>query len=182
MALDIALLKTVLGYASYPLKWLATYFKRPELDIEVKFNNSGRSPRGFVDGSQFAADGLCLVDSSELRQAWVLDWTYSLDITNNSEHTATNMLLVKPEHLHMLSIEPSISHTKPLKAGETRSHTLKYSVNFIGTYIEADEKVRRFPFVEMELHYKNFTKLISYYTKYRHEEKLEQRNNHGIVK
>ena len=182
MALDIALVKTVLGYASYPLKWIATYFKRPELDIEVKFNNAGRSPRGFVDGSQFAADGLCLVESSELIQAWVLDWTYSLDITNNSEHTATNILLIKPESLHLLSIEPSISHTKPLKAGETRSHILKYSLNFIGTYIEADEKVRRFPFDEIELQYRNFTKLINYYTRYKHENKVEYRNKHGIVK
>ena len=113
MAIEwLALIKSTIGY---PITWLTKRFQRPEIDIEVKFNNSLRSSRGSVDREQFDYEGLCLVTPEHLIQAWEISWNYTLDITNNSEHTATNMLLIVPNsELHDLEIQPPISHTKPL--------------------------------------------------------------------
>jgi hypothetical protein len=178
MPLDVYSLPKLLGG---PLVWLLKWFKQPELDIEIKSKTGFTSAKGFADRTQFDNENICLVDTSEVISHYELTWFFIIDITNNSENTATNIKLVHPLSVMLSSVKPPISYTKPLKSMETLTVTIEYREWMIGIPAEAHAKFTRFPFDFVEVQYKNLLKLLTYSTKYFHTDDVDTRNRYSII-
>ena len=178
MAFDVLSLSK---YALYPIKWIARLFARPELDIEISGRSGLRGATGeFHDHTQFH-DGLCLVPGEQLIQRWNLQWSFTMTISNNSESTANRIHLVLPAASHYLMIRPEISYGKSLKSGDHVVHQMTFRESMVGTSLEATTRFNDFPFEAMELRYRNFTKVLEFYTRYQHNDIKEKRNEYGTI-
>ncbi len=108
---------------------------RPKVVFHRMQNFTMRGPLGYTSNNpKIIRLGIDIPE-----QYWYLDWSYTLEVRNNSSGTAYNYeveYLNKPENT---ILEGKIGKIEPIKPDDKFEFTFKLTQNVVGTHIDADK-------------------------------------------
>ncbi len=164
----------------------SSYKKRnqqPTLSIKLDFHNSSRMTRGLSSNNNFPPEGEAIPvwEVGNMNHFYDMSWTYEMSITNDSEYTAYQLYIVEHEGIR-LNFNPAFDFTKPITPNTTVTYELKafYSM-FEGTPSQTDEFVKKGPIEVFRIEYTNSEKEVKFYTEFRPQAELRERNSYGRV-
>jgi len=108
---------------------------RPKIVFNKKMNTTMRKPLGHTSNNP----KVIRVGIDKIEQYWHLEWTYTLEIRNNSSVTAYNYLIEfksKPVNTYL---DGEIGKIQPIKPDDKFEFTFKLTQDIIGNHLDADK-------------------------------------------
>lgn len=109
---------------------------RPKIVFHRKKNISGRGPLGYYTANN---PRVIRVGIDKVEQYWYLDWTYTLEIRNNSSVTAYSNIIEYENKPANTELEGEIGKIQPIKPDDKFEFTFKLTQNVVGNHLDADK-------------------------------------------
>lgn len=111
---------------------------RPKVVFHRKKNFSMRGPLGYTSNNP----RVIRVGIDKTEQYWYLDWTYTLEIRNNSSVTAYNYVIEYKNKPDNTEVKGEIGKIQPIKPDDKFEVTFKLRQNVVGNHLDADKYLK----------------------------------------
>jgi len=111
---------------------------RPRVVFHRKNNFSMRGPLGYTSNNP----RVIRVGIDKVEQYWYLDWSYILEVRNNSSITAYNYKIEYKNKPDNTELKSEIGKIQPIKTDDKFEFTFKLTQNIVGNHLDADKYLK----------------------------------------
>lgn len=111
---------------------------RPRVVFHRKKNFSMRGPLGYTSNNP----KVIRVGIDKVDQYWYLDWSYTLEVRNNSSVTAYNYQIEYENKPDNTELKSEIGKIQPIKPDDKFEFTFKLTQNVVGNHMNADKYLK----------------------------------------
>ena len=139
---------TATGFGAYLVTKLRKKYQKPELAASISVTS--RVQARYLVNSEYINTLIIETRNGILE----IEQTCKLTITNNTEHIALKLRLIKGDNVELL---PEIDYTKPIMPHQTVEHdiTIKTTIKGDGETADIYRKKEAYPFDEIMIEYQN---------------------------
>ncbi len=120
------------------LSGITKLISRPRIELHRNISNYGRSPMGMTENNP----DVIQVGVTRTEHYWELTWNYVLEIRNNSNHPAYNIIVSYKNLPAQVKIKGSFGKIEPLLSHEKREFRVSLSQMVVGDFKEADNYLK----------------------------------------
>jgi hypothetical protein len=113
-----------------------------------------------------------------VERPYTLEWKYDIGITNNSEHTAYKLKLIKSSIITKID---EVDYTKPIPPNQSVTYSITLEESILATKPDVDRRLLEGGAFELRVEYSN-VKGTGYFTVFNNGVDVEEQNHFGRIK